>query len=137
MARGSLQKHNWLQNKLLERPSIIGVNDKIIARQKEYQLMHNDHLFVVPDLYFLAEGGTKYLAEIKSGDSPMLFSKGMNQLERVLYWHEHNGLEVPDNRLVMFGDSGTYWHNDIQHPIIYRLGDSYDAKLHLVYEKQK
>ena len=124
MARGSLSKHNWLQDRILEKPSLVGVEDQIIARQKEYQLLHNDHLFVVPDLYFQG-GNMDYLVEIKSGDSPYLYTKGMNQLERIVYWYEHNGLQVPDLRLTMFSDKGKYWHDDIKNPIIYRLGDNY------------
>lgn len=123
---GSLQKHNWLQDKLYTRPEILGINpDDILAKNKEFELLYKGHPLTIPDLFFLTPQSLQYY-EIKSGNNSTLYSKGMSQLEKIVSWNQQHGVENFDATLIMPKQTNyKYWIDMLQDLDYYKLGDTF------------
>lgn len=98
---GNQRKHDWLVDKVRHTPDAVNIDaESVLSSADEYALLYRGHYYVVPDVYFDTEYGAHYV-EVKSGNTPRLYSKGMYQLERILEWHEMHGRPTPDVRLAM------------------------------------
>lgn len=122
---GSQRKHEWLQKTLFNHPYLIGLHETFSTKAKEVELYLENILFVVPDLFFEVNGRNIFL-ELKSGNNQKAFSKGMFQLERMLYWHEFYKKPNSEVYLIMpENDSGRYYYNMLSNLNRYELDDSY------------
>jgi len=126
---GSQQKHDWLQQKLFNHPEFIDIPKfDIHSKAMEYELYLNNTIYVVPDLYFQREYYTHFV-EIKSGSNHTAYSRGMNQLEKIIKWAETENLSNIDAKLVMPKYNDDFkWNHTLMNLEIYKLGDSYKKK---------
>ena len=123
---GNEMKHGWLQKQIYYHPELVGLKKhRIIRAAQEVALMTSGHNMVVPDLHFLTLDNNYYY-EVKSGHNHKLFTKGMDQLERILMWHDRNRMVEPEVKLVM-PDSDKYrvWADMLPNLQVYQPGDSF------------
>lgn len=116
------ERHDWLVNKIYNNPSLLDI-DNIESKTREYALMSSCDLYVVPDIYFWTKYNDKCL-EVKGAHNPKLFDKGMNQLEKILYWHEEFNKETPIVGLIM-PEYNRRWKEMLRQLHYYSFGDSY------------
>jgi hypothetical protein len=123
---GSREKHNFIQRKIFYRPDIVGIDlNTILSKSMEYELHHKGHLIAKPDLYILTND-TNHIIEVKSGNNPMAYDKGMRQLETALIWFEDLKLPTPKCQLVMPPKNfKNGWYSMLDCLDIYKLGDMY------------
>lgn len=125
---GSLQKHDWLQNKIYNHPELVGIPaSSILLKAKEYELIWDGHTLTIPDVYFRIPE-VAHFYEIKSGNNPALYNKGMNQLEKIVMWSERHGLKNFEAKMIMPArNSDQLWIEMLKDLEFYSLGDSYRA----------
>ena len=124
----SSRKHDWLQNKIYEQPSLVGINPSCISQKSlEEQLLYRGQLYVVPDIKLMYNSGLPHFLEIKSQDSEYLYKKGMSQLNRIHNWAKYYNTEIQEPIIIMPDKTkpSEEWIDELYNLKYYTINDSY------------